>query len=363
MHKVSEISVSHHVRGLTNLFFRIFAAVKAILITGASGFIGSFVVEEAVNRGMDVWAGVRASSNRQYLQLPGIHVLNLDYSHGEGLGNQLAACRDSLPGGRWDVVVHCAGVTKCADPADFDRVNHRQTVLLATTLQRMDMMPRQFIFLSTLSIFGPIHDRTFAPICEEDEPHPDTAYGRSKLCAERDLQAIPGLPYVFLRPTGVYGPRERDYYLAMRSIRRHVDFAAGLGRQDLTFVFVHDVVQAVFLAIEKGVTRRAYILSDGQVYSGRAFSDLVRRELGNPWVLRFACPLPLLWIISAVAGWWAGLWGRTCTLNRDKYRIMAQRSWQCDIEPAVRELGYQPAYGLERGVRQAVAWYKSEGWL
>ena len=332
--------------------------MKSILVTGASGFIGSFIVEEAIRRGMDVWAGVRATSSRRYLQHPAIHFIELDLSSPEKLAEQLKACPLT-----WDVVVHCAGVTKCADAADFDRVNHRQTLRLARTLRELGMMPRQFIFLSTLSIFGPIHDRDFRPIRLDDEPRPDTAYGRSKLRAEQALAAMDNLPYVFLRPTGVYGPRERDYYLAMQSIARHVDFAAGRGRQDLTFVHVSDVVQAVFLAIDRGVTRRAYLLSDGQVYATRTFSDLVRRELGRPWVLRFACPLALLGVICSVAGWWAARRGRTSTLNRDKYRIMRQRSWQCDIGPAVSELGYRPAYDLEQGVRQTVAWYRAEGWL
>lgn len=57
-------------------------------------------------------------------------------------------------------------------------------------------------------------------------------------------------PYVIFRPTGVYGPRERDYFLMAESIARHLDFAAGFRRQDITFVYVKDLVQAVYLAIE-----------------------------------------------------------------------------------------------------------------
>lgn len=334
---------------------------QSILITGASGFIGSFLVEEALRRGFETWAGVRASSSRKYLQEPGLHFLELDFAHADRLCEQLKAHREAH--GAFDYVVHCAGVTKCIDPADFDRVNYGQTRTLVETLRSLGMTPRQFAFISTLSVFGPVHEDTYEPIHESDTPQPNTAYGRSKLKAERYLLGLDGFPCVIYRPTGVYGPRERDYYLMAESIKRHVDLSVGYRRQDLTFVYVKDVVQAVFLGIEREVSGRAYFLSDGQVYASRTFSDLICRELGNPLIIRIKCPLFLLKVVSLLAERWAALRKTTSTLNGDKYNIMKQRNWQCDITPAVRELGYQPEYDLERGVKETIAWYKKEGWL
>lgn len=335
--------------------------MESILITGASGFIGSFLVEGALERGFETWAGIRATSSRDYLRLPGVHLLEMDFGTDEVLSGQLAAHKERH--GRFDYVVHCAGVTRCKDKADFDRVNYGQTRRLVETLARLDMMPRQFIFISTLSVFGPVHEQDYRPICETDTPRPNTAYGLSKLKAERYLQEVPGLPYVIFRPTGVYGPRERDYYLVARSVARHLDFSVGFRRQDLTFVYVRDVVQAVFLAIGRQVARRTYFLTDGSVYASSAFTGLIRKELGNPPVLRLKFPLVLLKFVSLLAERVAGMRGTTCTLNSDKYKIMKQRNWQCDITPTVDELGYRPAYGLERGVKETVAWYKQEGWL
>ncbi|MGN1218631.1 MAG: NAD(P)-dependent oxidoreductase, partial [Phocaeicola sp.] len=54
---------------------------------------------------------------------------------------------------------------------------------------------------------------------------------------------------------------------------------------------------------------------------------------------------------------------RPSTLNRDKYNIMKQRNWRCDINPVIKELGYKPEYNLERGVKETVSWYKKEGWV
>lgn len=335
--------------------------MESILITGASGFIGSFLTEEAASRGYETWAGVRATSSRRYLQDERIRFLELDFSDPSTLWRQLKEHKQKH--GPFDYVIHCAGATKCADKRDFDRINFKQTIHLAETLCSLDMIPRQFIFISTLSVFGPIHETTYEPIRESDMPAPDTAYGHSKLKAELYLESIDHFPYVIFRPTGVYGPRERDYFLMAKSIRRHVDFSVGYRRQDITFVHVRDVVQAVFLAIEKGVTRRAYFLSDGHVYQSRTFSDLIRRELGHPVLLRLRCPLCILKAVSLIAERWAGWRGKSSTLNSDKYRIMKQRNWRCDITPTIEELGYKPMYDLSRGVNETMAWYKKEHWL
>ena len=170
-------------------------------------------------------------------------------------------------------------------------------------------------------------------------------------------------PYVILRPTGVYGPREHDYFLMAKSIKQHVDFAVGFKQQDITFVYVDDVVQAVFLALQKGTTGRRYFLSDGQVYRSTTFSDLIHEELGRPWWLRITAPVWVLRIVTFCGEYVGRLTGKPTALNNDKYNIMRQRNWRCDIQPAVNELGYQPHVQLAEGVRRSIKWYKEHGWL
>ncbi len=335
--------------------------LQKILVTGASGFIGSFLVEGGLERGMEVWAGIRRSSSRKYLKDPRIRFIELDFAHPDALAAQLQEHQRAHGG--WDYVIHCAGVTKCFRKEEFDLGNHVYTCRLVEALQAAGMVPRRFVYLSSLSVFGPIHEADYSPIRETDIPAPDTAYGVSKLKAELFLQSLDDFPWVIFRPTGVYGPRERDYFLMVKSIRQHVDFSAGMKRQDLTFVYVKDLVQAIYLAIDREIMHRAYFVSDGAVCSGRTFSDLIRKELGNPWVLRIKCPLFILKVVSLFAEFIAHGRKKTSTLNRDKYNIMKQRNWQCDISPLVDELGYRPAYPLDRGVKEIIDWYKKEGWI
>ena len=328
-----------------------------ILITGASGFIGSFIVEEALRQGMETWAAVRKSSSRQYLQDQRIHFIELNLSSEEDLKKQLT-------GHSFDYIVHAAGVTKCLHQEDFFRINTEGTKHLVRALIALQMPIKRFVDISSLSVYGPVREhQPYEEIRESDTPQPNTAYGKSKLEAEHFLDTLHDFPYVVLRPTGVYGPRERDYFMMAKSIRQHIDFAVGFQQQDLTFVYVLDVVQAIFLALEKGKTGRKYFLSDGQVYSSRAFSDLIRQELGNPWLLRIKAPIWLLRIITFCGEYIGRMTGQITALNNDKYHIMRQRNWRCDIQPAKDELGYQPHYDLKQGVALAVKWYQENGWL
>ena len=330
-----------------------------ILITGASGFIGSFIVEEALKRGLETWAAVRGSSSREYLQDGRIRFIELNLASEEQLAEQLR-------GHEFDYVVHAAGVTKCIDKADFSRINTEGTKNLVRALMGLQMPVRRFVYLSSLSVFGAIRERQpYGEIRETDTPQPNTAYGRSKLEAERWLDGVGrgAFPYVVLRPTGVYGPRERDYFLMAQSIKGHTDFAVGYKRQDITFVYVTDVVQAVFLALEKGQPGRKYFLSDGQVYRSTTFSDLIHQELGRPWWIRITAPVWVLRIVTFVGEYIGRMTGRMTALNSDKYNILKQRNWRCDIKPAIDELGYHPEVMLPEGVRRSIKWYRENGWL
>ena len=337
----------------------------AILITGASGFIGSFIVEEALRKGMDVWAAVRKSTNRKYLKDERIHFIELNLSSEKQLTEALSTVH-------FDYIVHAAGATKCLNAEDFFRINTEGTKNLVRAVQATQPLftanagekPR-FVYVSSLSIFGPIREqRPYTEILDTDTPQPNTAYGKSKLEAEEWLKQQESLPYVVLRPTGVYGPRETDYFIMAKSIKQHSDFAVGYTPQDITFVYVKDVVQAVFRSMEHAECwHKAYFLSDGEVYNSRTFSDLIQKELGVKFLLRITAPVWVLRIVTAIGDKWGHITGKLSALNNDKYNILRQRNWRCDITPARRDFGFTPEYQLERGVKEAIAWYKENGWL
>ncbi len=317
-----------------------------ILITGATGFIGSFICEEAVNRGFETYAAIRKTSSLKYISDERINKIELNLSSKEQLV-------EALGKHQFDYVVHAAGATKCLDKSDFFRINTEGTKNLIQAVRETQPQLKRFVFISSLSVFGAIKEnQPYELITEHDTPQPNTAYGQSKLKAEEYLRTQEGFPYVILRPTGVYGPREKDYYMMFDSIKKHVDFAAGYKPQVITFVYVSDVVQAVFLAMEKDCVGRAYFLSDGQNYSSTDFSDLIIKELGVKGVLRVKAPLCILKLVTTCGEYFGRLTKQMTALNKDKYNILSQRNWMCDITPAQQELGYKPQVLLPEGVKR-----------
>ena len=335
--------------------------MKSILITGAGGFIGGYLVEEALKRGFDTWAAVRSSTNREYLKDERIHFIELDYNDQDRLEETL---RDHMSEwGRWDYIVHNLGVTKSTQYLDFERVNYGYLKSLVDALQNTCMTPDVFLMMSSLSVMGPGDETNYRPFASTDVPLPNTFYGVSKLKAETYLQSVEDFPYTIFRCTGVYGPRERDYYLMIKSIKHGFDFSVGFKKQMLTFIYVKDLVTGVMDALEKGPLRKAYFISENQAYTQQEFRKIVCEELGKKFVIPITCPLWVVKQVCAIAEWIGKVTLKASTLNRDKYKILKQRNWLCDTSDAQRDFAFNPQYSLRDGIREAIAWYREAGWL
>lgn len=335
--------------------------MKKILITGASGFIGSFIVEESLKRGYETWAGVRASSSKQFLPDSSVRFVDLPYSSKEQMEKILEEQKELH--GKWDIIIHNMGLTKCEDKSDFDRVNFEYTRNFITALYDADMVPEQFIYMSSLSAFGPGNPETLKEIKLNDVPKPDTLYGKSKLKAEEFIRLLPDFPYTILRPTGVYGPREKDYFVMLQTLSRHLNPAIGFKPQYITFIYVKDLVKTIFLAIEKKAIKKAYFVADGDVWTSDEYADLAKKELGVKWTIPVKVPCFLVKILAYTLDTVCGWFGKTPTLNKDKYNILSALNWKCEVAPLNMDLDFEPDYNLEKGLRECIEWYRREKWI
>ena len=327
-----------------------------ILVTGASGFIGSFIVERALDENMEVWAGVRKSSSLAYLQDKRIHFADLNYANPETLKKQL------LDFGKFDIIVHAAGVTKANDKSQFERVNFEFTKNFIEALIATNTVPERFIYLSSLNAYGHGDDKTLEPMRIEDTPTPDTLYGISKLKAEKFITSLPDFPYIIIRPTGVYGPREKDYFVFIKTMNNHIDAALGFETQYLTFIYVKDLVKAIFLAMKSDKLQTSYFIADGNVYTDKEYADIVKKCL-NTWAIPLRFPLWIVKGIATVLDTVCGWFGVSPTLNKDKYKILRCRNWKCDISAAEKDLGFHADYDLKRGTEESIIWYRNEKWI
>jgi len=333
---------------------------KRVLVIGAGGFIGGYIAAEALNRGLEVWAGVRHSTSREYLQDPALHFLELDFEEETALSGAFAS---ALPeGDKWDYIVYNLGATKCVNFADFNRINFGYLRNVLTALQNSGKVPDKLLYMSSLSVLGPGDEVNYSPFTGSSVPHPNTRYGASKLKAEMLLMSS-DVPYIIFRSTGVYGPREKDYYLMFKCISKGFDFSVGYRRQMLSFIYVEDLARAIFDALEKAPVRRCYNVSEDRCYTQKEFRKMVAKSLGKKFVLPVCVPLWAARVACKISERMSLVTMKPTTLNTDKYNILAQRNWSSDITDAVRDFGFNPQVPLRRGVDNAVAWYRENGWL
>lgn len=327
---------------------------KRVLIVGAGGFIGGFIARESLRRGYETWAGVRATTSRRFLDDPRLHIMTFDFDDSASIAETLA----SEPA--FDYIVYNLGATKCANFADFNRINYQYLKDFTEALRQADRVPGRFLYMSSLSALGPGDEKGYTKMTSRMIPQPNTRYGTSKIKAETVLDIASWLPWIIFRPTGVYGPHEQDYLMMIKSIDRHWDFGVGYRRQLLTFIYVEDLATAIFDALEKAPVHRKYIISENRAYTQTEFRQIVAELLGRRFVIPVRLPLWTAWIASVVAEKIAAAKMQASTLNSDKFKIMKQRNWDCDITDAVNDWGFNPRHSLREGLAITIDAYRKE---
>lgn len=333
--------------------------MKKILVVGAGGFAGGFIVEEGLRRGYNLWAGVRSSTSREYLSFPDLKFVTFDFTDPQSIERTL---RDTMGADKWDWIIYNLGATKALSFADFSKINYDYLKYFIEALKKTGKMPEKFLFMSSLSAMGKGDEKGYTPFTETRLPAPDTKYGASKLKAEM-LLAMEGVPYIIFRPTGIYGPRDKDYFLMFKSLKKGFDFSVGFKKQLLTFIYVEDLARAVYDALEKAPVKETYIISEPRAYTQKEFRKLSAKALNKKGVLPLRLPLGVVKAVSAVAEKWGVARMKPSTLNRDKFNIMSQRNWNADVSKARRDFGFDPKVSLSEGIEKSVGWYKEKGWL
>ncbi len=334
--------------------------MSKILIVGAGGFMGSHFVEEAFRQGHEVWAGVRQTTSRQYLTDPRIHFVTFDFDAPDSLADTIKeAMPDSKP---WDSIIYNLGATKCIQFKDFDKINYRYLRDFLEALKTAECRPQRFLYMSSLSVMGPGDEQGYTPFTTEQIPGPNTRYGTSKLKAEMEL-GMTDLDYIIFRCTGIYGPRDRDYYLMLKSLKKGIDFSTGMRQQMLTFIYGPDLARAALQALHSAPPRSTYIISEGRSYTQKEFRQLAAAAMGIRHPLPVRAPLWMVRAVCTIAEKIGVARGKPSTLNRDKYNIMRQRNWQADITDAQRDFGFNPETTLADGLAATVDWYRRAGWL
>jgi len=334
--------------------------MSKILITGANGFIGSFLVEEALKQGHDVYAAVRSSSNLKYLKDYRIHILTLDLGNPEKLREKWTELKKYITG--FDYVIHNAGATQVVDTNDFEKVNNQYTQNLLQSLIDTKFSPRKFILMSSLAAQGPGNAETLKPIETINSPKPITAYGKSKLKAEQYLTAQQDVPYLIFRPTAVYGPREKDFLTFFKTINRHLEPYISSPKQQLSFIYVKDLARLLIKSTDSTINNGCFLASDGDNYTCKQFADISKKALGK-WTLPLIFPKSVVKGIALLSEKLAQISHSSSVLNSDKYKELTSLNWGCNSAITQIAFDFTPEYKLKQGVKEAIQWYKNNNCL
>ena len=325
------------------------------LVTGGSGFLGSHVVERLARAGRPVRALVRRSSDTTFLRaLPNVELV-------EGAVEDRASVDRALEGVTG--IVHAAGLVKAKGPEDFMRVNHGGTENLVQAARTRGTQIRRFVLVSSLAALRP-SDASGTPVPEDAEPRPVTAYGKSKLAAERAVLAHKDqLSLVILRPPAIYGPRDREILTFFKSIKLGILPLLGSTQNKLSMIYGSDCAAACVAALDRElVSGSAYHVDDGSVHTLEELIHLAEQAMGKKARFRFHLPRRL--VETAALG--SELYGRATNkavmLTRDKLNELFEQ-WVCDSSRARRDLGFQPEVSFEDGVNRTMVFYLDAGWL
>lgn len=326
---------------------------ERVLITGASGFVGYHLIEEAINNNLEVFAAVRKSSKVEHLKNFDIKYTYPDFDDPEAL-------KTNINENNYDYIIHAAGITRARSRAEYDRINADYTNNLASAAEQNNSPVKKFVLISSLAAIGPLNSLD-GIIAEKSIPRPITAYGESKLLAEEYLKRYPALKYTVLRPTGVYGPRDKDIFIFFKQLSHHIEPYIGNIEQKLSLIHVTDVAKATIKALYAG-DKKAYNLSDGSFYDRYELANITREVL-NIKTVKFHLPVNFVKLIANISEKVSSLSNKASVLNTEKLKELMAVNWDCDIEQAKADLGFHPLHDLRSGVTDTLKWYKANNWL
>jgi len=327
-----------------------------VLVTGASGFLGSHVAERLSARGDRVRALVRKTSNTKFLE----GLANVELFEGSvEQSDRLCEAVDGV-----DAIVHAAGIVKARTVDDFFAVNVGGTsnLVQAARTNASGRSLKRFVYVSSLEACGPSSDG--APV-KVDQEMPVTSYGRSKLSAEKVVVAVKDqLRSTILRPGAIYGPRDSEIFEAFRSIQRGLLPLVAGGTAKGMWIYATDCADACIRAIDAEVpSGRAYFVDDGcgPLEASRMFAD-AEHALGRRALVRVNLPVAMLLTVARGLEVFGRFTNRPIMLTREKANMLLQ-DWVCSSEETRRELGWEPKVPWGEGVERAVRWYRDNGWL
>ena len=319
------------------------------LVTGATGFVGSHVVEALRQAGHEVAALVRSPGKAGALAALNVEQVRGALDERDSLTRAVATR---------DTIIHAAGLTAALAEADYLQVNRDGTRALLSAAERAGV--GRFVYVSSMAAAGPA--ARGRPLLGNEPPAPVTAYGRSKLAGEAAVRES-RVPWTIVRPPMVYGPRDREVLKVFKLASLGVAPVFGDGTQQLSAVHAADLAKAlVAAATSPNAAGATYYACHPGIFTSEEFVRAVGAAAGRK-VTILRIPLALGRLALAGTGAAARVARRATVLNADKANEFFQPAWTGDPGRLARDTGWSATYDLTAGLADTWRWYRSAGWL
>jgi nucleoside-diphosphate-sugar epimerase len=323
-----------------------------VLVTGATGFVGSHILDVLRARTIPTAILLRSTSNTRFI---GSEAPYFERSAGSVL--EQSTLDKALEG--ITHVIHCAGCTKASRYREYYEVNHIGTRNVVQAINRASSVQR-LVHISSLAVTGPATPEN--PAREDTPLRPISEYGKSKLAGEREVLEHCRVSCTILRPPAVYGPRDTGFLSMFRAVKSHV-LPRPNKRQALSVVFARDLAEAIVTCLDMPIASgKVYLVASREVTTGRQIADQIAAQMK---VHTMPLPLPavLLWFVCLTQEIFSRISGRATLLNMQKYAELRAPGWVCDPSLWEREIGTRCATTLENGIAQTLEWYRREQWV
>lgn len=325
-----------------------------VLLTGASGFVGSHILDVLCEREVPTVVLLRNSSSRRFIEsrLARVEVRFGSLEDVQGLKTALADVTH---------VIHCAGIVKARHRSEFDHVNVGGTRRIVEAVNAHQTSARRLVYISSVAAGGP--GTSSAPMTETNDPRPVSAYGRSKLASELEVSRACSAEYVIVRPAAVYGPRDTSFLSLFKAVNRGIAPRFGRRRQELNLVYVRDLAEIVVaLLSHAGASGLTVNVASPEVVTGDQLCEAIASVLG----VRFrelTIPLAVVRLVCWLATAASVVTRRPSIFGLDKYRELTAPGWVCDTTRLTRELRLECPTRLHDGIRATAKWYREHGWV
>ncbi len=323
------------------------------IVTGASGFVGSHLVDYLISKNHYVKCILRETSSTRWLKDKPVEIVYSSLYDKEKLKEAL---KDA------DYLFHVAGVVKAKDEDGYFKGNVETTRTLLNALTEIENKIKKIVIVSSQTACGP--SLNGLPCTEEAPEHPITAYGRSKLEEERLAKSYMNkLPITIVRLPAIYGERDTEIYKLFKTYKMGIMLLVGFNDKKFNLSHVSDVVNGIYLAaMSEKSNGQTYFIASEKYYSWKEVVEVIKKVFGKK-ALIIRVPHFIVYAVAAIAEFLALFNSRAATFNLEKAKDFVQENWTCDVSKAQNELGYSQKVSLEVGIKRTINWYKEMKWL